>query len=147
MLNVSTDQAVCLNCHSVGDIGAETAFKLYRDIQTVDSLYQLAQSKLKISQISGINYSEIDYQLQQTNQNLILMRTLIHTFDPAKVKAKSKEGVKAAKEAIHQAELGIKEYHSRRLGYGLSTLAFVILAIAVFLKIRQRSNDQMTKGS
>ncbi|MCF7801756.1 MAG: cytochrome c3 family protein [Candidatus Marinimicrobia bacterium] len=143
MLNTDSDTAICLTCHSVGDAGAATAFAMYRDIETVDSLYTLAQTKLKASQTSGMNYAEIDYQLQQTKQNLIQMRTLIHTFDTEEVKAKGADGIKTAKEAIHLAEMEIQEFQTRRVGYGLSTLAIVILAIAVFLKIRQR--DEMLK--
>lgn len=146
MLNtVSNEKAICLECHTAGDDGAGTAFEMYRDIQAVDGLYELAKTKLVESKTSGMNFTEIDYQIQQTRQNLIQMRTMIHTFDTTQVNAKSLEGIKTAKEAIHLADLEIQEYHTRRLGFGLSVIAIIILAFAVYLKIRQR--DELLKNS
>jgi len=146
MLNTaSNEEAICLECHTAGDEGASTANTMYQDIQGVDSLYALAKTKLTASKTSGMNFSEIDYQIQQTRQNLIQMRTLIHSFDTSQVNAKSVEGIKIAREAIHLADLEIQEYHNRRWGFGVSVIALVILALAVYLKIRER--NELVKNS
>jgi hypothetical protein len=61
---------------------------------------------------------------------------LVHTFDTAKVKNKTDEGAAAAAEAINLANLEIEEYFTRRYGYGIATLIFLLLAVALYLKIK-----------
>jgi hypothetical protein len=74
--------------------------------------------------------------LQDSKQSLILSRTLVHTFNADKVFEKSNDGIKKSIEAINLANKEIESYYDRRFGFAFSTVAFLILAIALYFKIR-----------
>jgi len=141
LLNVN-ESSLCLECHSDGDEGYVAAEAMYTQIRQTDSLYQAAIIRLKDIQIKGMNDVDIQYVLKDAKQNLIQLRTMVHTFDPVQVKEKAAEGKELSAEAISLAGLEISEFNQRRMGFGISTLAFVLLAFAVFLKIRQIDSNK-----
>jgi hypothetical protein len=67
---------------------------------------------------------------------------LVHTFNIEKIRLKSAEGKQQVEQVLNLAGIEIREYHTRRLGYGFSMLVFVILALALFIKIRQTVNPK-----
>ena len=77
------------------------------------------------------------FLLQEAHQSLIQSRTLVHTFDAKKVGERTAEGRAKAQEAIDLAARQVKDYHVRRRGFGMATLFTTILALALFLRIRQ----------
>lgn len=136
MIGVS-DEALCIDCHNSGDDGYSAAETISRHLYNFVSLYDSAQVKFKQVKIKGMNDVDIGFLLKDANQNLIQTRTLIHTFDTTKVVQKINEGVGFASKAIESADEQIDEYYRRRNGFAIATLAFLILAIALFLKVRQ----------
>ena len=140
-LNVE-QTSICLECHSSGDEGYETAEIMYERLRTSDKLYQDAQDQLRVIQIKGMNDVDIQYLLQESKQNLIQTHTLVHTFDADQVSVKAQEGMELSQQALNLAGLEISKFNKRRLGFGLSTLAFVLLALAVYLKIRAIDNGK-----
>ncbi|MBC8193282.1 MAG: cytochrome c3 family protein [FCB group bacterium] len=136
LLNVN-ESSLCLECHSDGDEGYMAAESMYMQIRQTDSLYQSALLRLKDIQIKGMNDVDIQYILKDSRQNLIQLRTMVHTFDPIQITEKAGEGKELSAKALALASLEISEFNQRRLGFGISTLAFVLLALAVFLKIKQ----------
>lgn len=143
LLNVN-ESSPCLECHSDGDEGYTAAEAMYTQITQTDSLYQTALLRLTDIQIKGMNDVDIQYVLKDAKQNLIQLRTMVHTFDPIQVTEKAVEGKELSTSAMALASLEISEFNQRRLGYGISTLAFVLLALAVFLKIKQIDNSKMS---
>jgi hypothetical protein len=75
--------------------------------------------------------------LQDAHQSLIQARTLVHTFDPARVKTTTDEGTRKATEALAAAAEQVRDFHARRRGFGMATLFTTVLVIALFLRIRQ----------
>jgi hypothetical protein len=129
-------ESLCTECHSEGDAGYQNAEAIYSNIYNLYSLYDSASTMAVEVKIKGMNDIDIEYKLKDANQSLIQARTLVHTFDTAKVKEKTDEGAAAAKEALNMANTEIDEYYTRRYGYGIATLIFLVLAAALFLKIR-----------
>jgi hypothetical protein len=80
---------------------------------------------------------DIAFMLQDAHQNLIQARTLVHTFDDARVRTKTDEGAAKAREALAAAAAQVRDFHVRRRGFGMATLFTTILAVALFLWIRQ----------
>ena len=103
--------------------------------------------KLLEVQKKGMNDEEINFTLQEAKQNLIQSRTLVHTFDPDKVSIKSQEGITKVKNAIELAEKEIDEYYTRRNGFAAATLAFLVLAIALYFKIKEKEKNKTTSNS
>lgn len=135
MLNVS-GSSICMDCHEEGDDGYITASILYDRISEVDSSFQQAQIALRNIQIKGMNDINISYLLRESNQNLIQVRTMVHSFDPELITEKAMEGLMLSQLAMEEAAKEIEEFNQRRIGFGISTLAFVLLAIALYLKIK-----------
>ena len=140
-LNVH-ESSLCLECHSDGDEGYLVAESMYTDIKDTDSLYQAAQLHLLDIQIKGMNDVDIAYLLKESKQNLIQLRTMVHTFDADQVAEKAVEGKGLSSQAIELAGDEIHEFNRRRTGFGIATLAFVLLALAVYLKIRQIDSQE-----
>ena len=135
-LNVN-NASMCLECHDPGDEGYIAAVSMYEDLSRSDSLYGIAQTELHNIRVKGMNDVDIVYTLREAKQNMIQSRTMVHTFDALEVKAITAEGLALSQEAIDLAAMEIGKFNKRRLGFGLSTLAFVLLAFALYLKIRQ----------
>jgi hypothetical protein len=130
------DESVCLDCHSSGDKGYQTAETIYNSIKDFVSKYDMAEQKLKEVQIKGMDDVDILFLLQEANQTLIHTRTLVHTFDAEKIKTKIDEGGEKTAEALTLANKEIKDYHVRRRGFGVATIFITVLVIAMFFKIR-----------
>ncbi len=132
----TSEKAVCVNCHSDGDKGYQAAGKIHEDISTLVSDYDTAETMLKDVQQKGMDDVDILFILKDARQDLITSRTLVHTFQPAKVKEKTDEGLKKTGEAIDLSKKEIRDYHTRRRGFGIATIFITVLVIALFFKIR-----------
>jgi predicted CXXCH cytochrome family protein len=139
-------EAFCVNCHEDGDTGYEAAKNIKFHILELVSLYDSASTKATDVQIKGMNDIDIGFLLQEGRQNLIESRTLIHTFDLEKVKAKTEKGKKVVNEAIDLAEKEFDKYYTRRRGFAIATVVLVIFAVALFLKIRDIEKTQKSKN-
>ena len=133
----TSDDAVCAKCHSEGDKGFETAGKIHGSLTALSSAYDAALARQQEVQRIGMDDVEIGFMLQEAHQSLIQSRTLVHTFDAARVDERTTEGLTRTNEATDLAARQVKDYHVRRRGFGMATLFTTILALALFLKIRQ----------
>ena len=129
-------EAFCVNCHEEGETGYEAAKNIKFHISELVSLYDSAGTKATDVQIKGMNDIDIGFLLQEGRQKLIESRTLVHTFDVNKVVKKTEEGEKLVKQAIDLADKELDEYYTRRRGFAIATVVFIIFAVALFLKIR-----------
>jgi predicted CXXCH cytochrome family protein len=129
-------EAFCVNCHEEGDTGYEAAKNIKFHISELVSLYDSAGTKATDVQIKGMDDIDIRFLLQEGRQKLIESRTLVHTFDLNKVVKKTEEGEKVVKQAIDLADQELDEYFSRRRGFAIATVVFILFAVALFLKIR-----------
>jgi len=129
--------AVCVDCHSEGDVGFKTAGSIHASLATLADAQENALGRQAEVQRVGMDDVDIEFLLQESHQSVIESRTLVHTFDAQKVEAKTAEGLAKTQEAIALAARQIEDYHVRRRGFGMATLFTTILAVALFLKIRQ----------
>ncbi len=130
------DKSTCTVCHGEGDEGYTVAEKISGYLSGLNSKYDLADKKLSEVRDKGMDDVEIGFLLQDSKQDLIQSRTLIHTFDTTKVGNKIKEGLGIADKAINLADAQIDEYYTRRNGFAAATIIFLILMIALYLKIK-----------
>ncbi|HEU4929235.1 MAG TPA: cytochrome c3 family protein [Candidatus Krumholzibacteria bacterium] len=129
--------AVCLDCHSDGDKGFEAAGKIHAELAGLSTMYADALAAQAEVQRIGMDDVDIGFLLQDAHQSLIQARTLVHTFDPARVKPTTDEGARKATEALTVAAEQVRDFHTRRRGFGMATLFTTVLVIALFLRIRQ----------
>lgn len=138
----TTDESFCINCHSDGDKGLETAKEIHNSITELKSILDTAKIKLVEVKRKGMNDEDIEFILKEVNQNLIQARTIVHTFDTSKVNEKTRVGKKAGLEAIAKAEAEIDDYFTRRNGFLAATAVISIFTIGLFLKIREMSKNK-----
>lgn len=133
-----SESSFCVKCHVAKDNGFQAAQEISSQITTLVNVYNLAQKKILEVQKKGMNDEEINFTLQEAKQNLIQSRTLVHTFDPNKIGTKTQEGITKTKYAIDLAEKEIDEYYTRRNGFAAATVAFLVLAVALYFKIKDK---------
>ena len=133
----TAEGSVCLNCHDSGDKGFQMAGRIHAALDSLATAYESALVREKEVQRVGMDDVDIEFMLQEAHQSLIQSRTLVHTFDAEKVSARTHEGLVKTGEAIALADRQVKDYHVRRRGFGMATLFTTILALALFLRIRQ----------
>ncbi len=128
----------CVDCHDKGDVGYVAAEKIEAEIVQLKNNYDAATNKFLEVREKGMNDVDIGFLLQDAKQNLIQSRTLVHTFDPAKVVVKTKDGMNITNKAIMLSDKEISEYYTRRNGFAAATLAFLVIVIALYLKIKDK---------
>jgi len=131
-------ESKCVDCHSEGDEGYAVSKKIYSSLTLLKNDYDAANTKYLEVKQKGMNDVEIGFQLQDAKQALIQSRTLIHTFDSTKVGAKVKEGIDISNKASLLAQKEIDEYYTRRNGFAIATLAFLVFIIALYFKIKDK---------
>lgn len=130
-------RSVCIECHDKGDPGFEAAKKIHNSLSNfVDSL-NVAEVMRADVQKKGMDDVDILFLLQEARQDLIHARTLVHSFDPAKIAAKTNEGIEKVNKTILLANKEIKDFHTRRRGFGMALGFIALLAIGLYLKIRE----------
>jgi predicted CXXCH cytochrome family protein len=129
--------AVCVKCHAEGDEGWKAAGQLRSLLAEFSSAYDEAESKRAEVHRKGMVDEDIAFLLQESHQDLVRARTLVHTFDPARVGEKTKEGLEKASRAYELTLKQVREFNVRRRGLGVATLFITLLGVALYLKIRQ----------
>jgi t-SNARE complex subunit (syntaxin) len=135
---VGTDsRAVCAKCHDEGDRGYETAGQIRGLLAGLTRSYDEAEARRLEVHRRGMEDDEIVFLLQEAHQDLVHARTLVHTFDAARVGERTGEGMAKASKAHELAVAQVREYRVRRLGFGMATIFMTLLVVALYLKIRQ----------
>ncbi|MFC2133011.1 cytochrome c3 family protein [Bacteroidota bacterium] len=136
------EKSLCIDCHEEGDEGYVFAVEIKSNLDDMVAHYDSAQTKLREVETKGMNEIDIDFLLMEAKQDLIQSRTLVHTFDSAKVNTKTTEGLAKTKKAILLADKEIEEYFSRRNGFAVATLIFMIFIIALYFKLKDISKNR-----
>lgn len=131
------EASVCTECHEKGDAGFEAAKKIHGSLANfVDSLNVAKVMRIEVQQ-KGMDDVDILFLLQEARQDLIHARTLVHSFDPDKIAAKTNEGMEKVNKTILIANEEIKDFHTRRRGFGVALGFIALLAIGLYWKIRE----------
>lgn len=136
------DRAVCMNCHAEGDEGYNAAAQMSAAIDSLSSAYDSAQVSIEAAGAKDMYVEDLQFNLRKVRQDLIQTRTMIHSFEYPRVEEKKKTGYAAATDIIQQAKGLVHEYYYRRTGFGIFTLIITLLAVLLYLKIRQIEHTQ-----
>ena len=133
------DDAVCGKCHK--DTPADSAAHAILAIRsTLDSLTngrKDAEAIIARAEQLGMDVSDASYSLKDVNQSLVEARVQVHSFDATPVESAAGPGLKIVSDAQKSALGAVDEYYFRRHGLGVATLIITLLAVLLFLKIRQ----------
>jgi hypothetical protein len=136
MLGTGKD-SVCIECHEPGSKAYVIAEHLSQKLATFISLMDESNMLLAKGQNKGVEVSEPKFKLQDANTLLIQIRNLTHSLSTEEIEAKIGEGEKVISEVQNAGEEALKEAKLRRTGLVIATLFLMLLAAALYLKVRQ----------
>lgn len=143
LLGVSRD-AVCSRCHNERE--NVKGFTVARTMRTlIDSLetgQQVASGLLEEAEQKGMEVSEARFKLRDANQARLQSRTAVHSFDEAKFREVVERGIHVSSNVKAEGRQALDEYYFRRWGLGIATIIISIVAISLYLTIRQIEKRQ-----
>ena len=131
------ENATCLECHFEGDGGYLIAGAMKTTLDSLRSQLHLATELVEKAEQSGMEVSDLSFELRDINQQYIKTRTSVHSFDDSEVLAAAEPGLKLASEVIAGAYKVLKSHTERRWWLGGATLILLLLILGVYLKLRE----------
>jgi hypothetical protein len=130
-------EAVCMQCHSPGDICDQARAKMLSDLTKLDDAIKSANQVLGVAESSGMEVSEARLSQDQARDSLTKARVTIHSFQADLVEQDIQAGMKIAAKDLQAGKDALRERDYRRMGLGVSVLAILIVLLGLRLYIRQ----------
>lgn len=130
-------KAVCIQCHEPDSKPYEIASFIKEKLDEFIEKIENAEDLLEQADRQGVEVSEPKFRLTEANTLLILVRNLTHSFSLTEIEEKIQEGEKVVAEVTKAGETALKEAKFRKTGLIIATCFIFLLALALFLKIKQ----------
>ncbi len=130
------EEAICIQCHDPDSRPYAVAAAIKKSLDRFKDQIQEAETLLAQADRQGVNVSDPRFRLSEAITLLILVRNLSHGLDLAEIEAKIQEGEKVVSWVSDSGEAALKEARFRKSGLIVSTIFIFLLALALFLKIR-----------
>jgi predicted CXXCH cytochrome family protein len=127
---------VCLQCHDAGTGPHQTGLQIKRRLDDFVASSEAAKAILARAEQKGVEVSEAKFKLQDATTALVLARNLTHGLSLPEIEKSLGEGRKALTEVQVRGEAAQREAKFRRSGLIIATLFILLLASALYLKIR-----------
>ena len=131
------DDATCIMCHDEGDAGYETAQSIAIGFDTLKTTLAQARDLLERAERGGVNVSLGKFDLHSADDALIKARTAIHYFDSSKFNEIIVAGLSDADVVIELGHAALWDLKLRQIGLGFTLPLVLLLALGIYLKIRQ----------
>lgn len=131
------EEAICIQCHDPDTRPYQIAFGIKEKLDGFIEKIETADKLLEQADREGVEVSEPKFKLTEANTALIFARNLVHSFSLAEIEEKVEEGEKVADEVIEAGEAALREAKFRKTGLIIATAFIFLLAMALYLKIRQ----------
>ncbi len=130
---------VCGKCHKnmTSDPAAGAIIAIRWTLDSLTRGRKDAEALLSRAEQLGMDVSDAVYSLKDVNQSLVEARVQVHSFAATSVESAAAPGLKIVAGAQKSALAAVDEYYFRRHGLGVATLIITLLAVLLFLKIRQ----------
>jgi hypothetical protein len=136
--------APCGQCHTRG--GSDTAEPGIVHMRSLlDSLSlgkQRADRQLDQAEQLGMDVADAKYDLRDVNQALVQARVAIHSFKVQDLADAIHPGIAILAAAEHAGEEAVHDYYFRRQGLAVSTLIVTLVAVLLYLKIREIEKEK-----
>jgi len=127
---------VCMQCHDAGTEPYKAGLRMRERLAAFVASYETAEDLLSRAENKGVEVSEARFRLQEANTALIQVRNLTHALTISKIEAQLEEGQNVLTEVNVRGEAALSEARFRRAGLIVATVFLLLLAAALFLKIR-----------
>ena len=131
------EKAVCIQCHEPDSRPYQIASRIKGKLEQFKEKIRLADNLLERADRQGVEVSDPKFRLTEANTALILVRNLTHSFSLVEIEEKIEEGEKVLAEVTMAGEAALKEAKFRKTGLIIATIFLFLLAIGLFLKIKQ----------
>lgn len=131
------EKAICIQCHEPDSKPYEIASRIKEKLDKFIEKIENAEDLLEQADRQGVEVSEPKFRLTEANTLLILVRNLTHSFSLTEIEEKIQEGEKVVAEVTKAGEAALKEAKFRKTGLIIATCFIFLLALALFLKIKQ----------
>lgn len=129
--------AACIQCHEPDSEPYQLASRIKAKLDEFVAKIGEVQNSLDKADRQGVDVSSPRFKLSEAMTTLILVRNLTHSLDLSEIESKIEEGKQVVSEVRAQGEAALKEARFRKEGLVIATFFILLLAIAIFLKIRQ----------
>jgi len=129
--------AVCIQCHDSGSKAFEIAARVKGLLDAYVQNMARADSKLEQADRRGVEVSEPKFRLKEAQSTLTEMRNLTHGLSLEVMTKKSVEGENILSDVLKAGDDALQEAKTRRTGLIVATAFLGLLALALFLKIKQ----------
>ncbi len=136
MLGVG-ENSICIECHEEDSKGYATAIAMRNQIEFLKSKMSTADSLVALAERAGMEVSDALYQLNDADDALVKARTQIHSLDLDNIVNVTNEGVTLADAALLAGTNALSEVQFRRKGLAVSLVFLLILAVGLYLKIKE----------
>ncbi len=136
--------AVCIQCHEADSEPYQLASRMKAKLDEFVSKIGEVESSLDKADRQGVDVGDPRFKLSEAKTLLIFVRNLTHTLDLSEVEKKIEEGERKASEVKAEGEAALKEARFRKEGLVIATFFILLLAIAIFLKIKQIEKKRPT---
>ncbi len=133
------EKAVCIQCHEEDSRPYRVAAEIKQKIQELSEKIKKADSILSNAYNKGVEVSDPRFRLQEADTLLVMARNLTHSLSLEAIEEKIREGEEVTAEVTKEGEAALREANLRRTGLVIATFFVFVLAVGLFLKIRQLS--------
>jgi predicted CXXCH cytochrome family protein len=131
------EEAVCIQCHEPDTEPYKTATTLKNQLDSFSNRIKLFNDMLESAEKKGVEVSEAKFRIREATTVLILVRNLTHSLNLSDFEENISEGEQILEEVHDLAEAALREAKFRRTGLIVATFFIFLMAVALFLKIRQ----------
>ncbi len=132
----NTGQAVCIKCHTADSKGYAQASSMKNAIEALKGDIKESENAVEMAENIGMEMSDARFDLDEAKNSLTKSRTYIHTFSKEAVEEITKAGIGLADKAKDKGRKAVAEFDFRRKWLAVVVAIILLLAFAVYLKIR-----------
>jgi mono/diheme cytochrome c family protein len=134
-------QAVCMQCHTPGDVCDQQRAAMLNGLKQLDDAVRAADQVLGVAESSGMEVSQARLDQDQARDALTKARVTIHSFRTELVEQDIQEGLKLAAKNWQAGRAALAERDYRRKGLGLALVFIFMTVLGMILYIRQIERD------
>ena len=139
---------ICKSCHDEygGPECNETAQHFHDQIVTLDRLQAETLVAIEAAEKQGLDLSDLRFDMVGVHDVLVESRSKIHAFDRGEFDKTAKRGFAVVESAQATIAAALDEYSFRKIGLAISTLVVSLVALFLYLKIRDIERRQAAAG-
>ncbi|MBI5881595.1 MAG: cytochrome c3 family protein [Elusimicrobia bacterium] len=139
---LSSDNGVCRKCHLAGSAQSKAAGAMKAKVDEIEGSYKAAEKSILTAEEKGLDMAEARDLWDSARMSLFQAKTAVHAFRPEKVAEAADPGIEATAKARKSADEAVHEFGQRRVGLGIASLFLTLLALGLYLKVRDLESGQ-----